>query len=186
VYKKKKYMDDACAVDVLWPERRHAVRLALPTRAMSSVVVIPRSLFDADLLSAFLPRNRETRATLVYRQVDLDAPRSHVYVDGVRVRSAAAADCCGLRNDRLLALLTQAVVGLPVELLHRAGHCVMEPPRTLKASSSPLTVRVLSDSGDFMAHKALAIAGADPERPRVFVVFLAAVGDHVHMHVSPG
>lgn len=106
----------------------------------SSIVQIPRATFERDTARAF------TSKEAVRRQVQIDAPRCILEVDGTRYTHGIPP----LRSS-LLPLCTQAVLGLPVELLHRSTSGVLE-----RSPHTPLVIR-LSSAGDLMVRKDLRV-----------------------------
>lgn len=155
-------MEDMIAVDAMLSNRATPTFL-LPERGVQSYIVVPRRAFDDDLMRAFPHRDAE-RA--VKAQVLVDAPRCRLEVEGVRVHSSIPD---ALSEDvRMLAVCTQAVVGLPVELLHRSVGLVMEPSRDSTLDRG-LTIRAWS-GGDFIAHKRLLIYYDDQLIPIVLLV----------------
>ena len=144
------------AINVFTPNKE--IRLALPDDGVVSCVTIPRHVYTNDLATAF-------RDTSVRKQVSVDAPRCHLEVDGVR--------CLGVPEmlpDSLLPLCTQAIMGLPVELLHKTFGCVAEVEK-----HSPLKV-CLTSTGDVVAHKELCIFDGTKAVP-VHVSVITMEGD---------
>ena len=167
-------MEDAIAVDALLPDRK-APAFALPEGGLHSCIVVPRRAFDLDLLRSF-PHRDTGRA--VRAQVMRDAPRCKLEVEGERVRSRVPAALCD--DVRKLALCTQAVVGLPVELLHRSVGIVMEPPRAPGVRDAKLSIKVARD-GEFSARKRLVVYSDGTHTPIVLCVVGRA--DDVSMYV---
>ena len=150
------------AIDVVGPRRRRA-RVALPTREVASTVWVPRDAYLRDIRGAF--RGRAS----IQRQAETDAPRMRLTVDGRRLTHAPALP------EALVAVCTQACMGLPLELLCGAPGvaCVREPP-----APSPLSVTMCS-SGDFVVRKDLRVDLGDgttaPVRALVVGMASAAV-----------
>lgn len=168
-------MEEIVAVDALLADRRVPMFL-LPEEGLQSYIVVPRAAFDEDLLRAFPHRNvgRAVRA-----QVLLDAPRCRVEVEGKRVYTSVPSV---LYNDLpILALCTQAVVGLPVELLHRSVGLVMEPSRETQLDTR-LNIKVWK-SGEFVAHKRLLVY--DREDPVPIILLVQGGGEDVFMCIIP-
>ena len=169
----------AVAVDALVLGRR-APTFTLPEPGVESYVVVPRPAFDEDLLRSF--PGRDVRRA-VRSQVLIDAPRCDVEVEGVRVNETIPP---GLEDVATLALCTQAVVGLAVELLHRSVGLVMEPPRRHgggRGEAERLSIRV-SLSGDFSARKRLVVYRSDGTQVPILLLVVGG-GEDVCMHVIP-
>ena len=164
-------MDDAIAVDVLLPTR-NLPQFALPRGEIQSYIVVSRETFDEDLLRSFSSRER---MSAIKNQVFIDSPRCCIEVDGVRTKSIPP-----IADARKLALCTQAVLGLPVELLHRSVGLVMEPQCC--EVDKGLIIKVSND-GDFTAHKRLVVFTNGVRHP--VVLFLVGRKDEVYMHVVP-
>ena len=169
--------EEVIAVDALTFGRR-APTFVLPEPNIRSYIVVSRSAFDDDLLRAF-PSRDVGRA--VREQLLLDAPRCDVEVEGARVHRTIPSAL----DVSKLALCTQAVVGLPVELLHRSVGLVMEPPRQQGGVDAKLTIKV-SQSGDFSAHKRLVVYRHDDGARVPILLFVLGSSDDVHMHIIPG
>jgi hypothetical protein len=121
-------------------------------------VYVPRDVFVEDLASAF--RNDDA----MRRQVELDVPRSHVEVDGERRRNAPLHGV----SRHLLPMCTQAVLGLPITLLHSTTRTVLD-------GRGPMIVHVSTHGGAVVVFKdmdvvvASAHTPASPQRVRVMV-----------------
>ena len=90
--------------------KKPSLRLGTLEEGTAEITVyVPRALFMSDLHAAY-------RSSCVVRQVQKDAPRFELYVNGVRHFGVP----CGLSRARL-PLCTQAIMGLAVELAHEAG-----------------------------------------------------------------
>ena len=118
---------DAVASDLVSFGRRRTVPILDPECACC--VHVDRRDFLQDILRAF------KNSASVRRQAAIDAPRCSLEVDGLR------RNLIDNIPPHLLPFCTQAVVGLPIELLHFAGHHVI--------GSSPLSIKLLS-CGDFV------------------------------------
>lgn len=141
------------AVEAILPRRRQ-LSLPIPEPGLTSSVVIPRVMYLEDVRSAFHSDAH------VRRQASIDAPRMRVVVDGVRCLRATTL------NTELLAICTQASLGLPVQLMHASGDVYILEPRT----KTPLCVTVAS-TGDFVVSKDLDVAHGNRETQiRIIVI----------------
>lgn len=161
------------AIDAMTYGRRFP-RFALPRPGMESCIVVARQYFDDDLLCAFPMRGRMES---IRRQVEVDAPRCRLEIEGIRI---ASVPCAFEYGERILALCTQAVMGLPVELLHRSIGMVTEPLRE-ETRDGEMVIRVKKD-GEFVVHKRLTLHAYGNMVP--VVVFMFGCSDMVHMHVA--
>ena len=109
-----------------------------PCSIISSVYV-RREDFESDVLRSF------SSESAIRHQASVDFPRSDVEIDGRRCMDTPPNVSIGL-----LSLCTQAVMGLPVMLLHDADHIVLN-------ASTPLVVRVDSQSRSVVVRKELHI-----------------------------
>ena len=127
-----------------------------------SSVFMTRRVFEDDLARAFTDRDA------LVRQVELDAPRSVLEVDGQHFTHAPPI------ADELLLFCSQATMALAVELLHAGGELVLEP-----RARSPLVIKIDSNNGDVLAWKDLMVGplhSATPLRASVH-----AAGDGVRL-----
>lgn len=112
-------------------------RILLPENNVISTVHVPLKTFVNDAVRCF----RDDKC--IQRQVEIDCPRSHVEVDGVRVHDQIPSiPSC------LLLFCTQVVMGMPIEMLHRAGSIPFEP-----TFDKALRVRIVSDTSEVIAYK---------------------------------
>ena len=158
-------MDNFLAIDLLSAHRR-LPKVPLPSQKVHSCVVIPKHLFLQDLRRSF------ASAQDVRRQAHVDAPRMQLMVDGVRKRSLPQV------SIDLLPCCTQAVMGMPVEIMMRMPGAlyVLEPRQ-----SAPLSV-TLSSAGDLVASKDLVVVHAEGQTPVRALVVANADTDDASLH----
>ena len=133
--------DMLCAADLVEDDALETGRAPLPPRAhMCSCVHVSRAAFLADLRRSFVSE------ALLRRQVEVDAPRCYLEVEGVR--------CLAVPDlpPALLGVCTQAYV---VVLLFRRRRGV-ETKRRLRVS--------VAADGTFVAQKVLRIPSQDDKR----------------------
>ena len=118
-----------------------------PEVVATSTVYVPRDVFAADLASAF------GNADAVRRQVEVDVPRSHVEVDGER---RTRAPLHGVPSH-LLPMCTQAVLGLPITLLH-------SPTRMVLDARGPMVVHVSTGGDGVVVFKDVDVVASSPTR----------------------
>ena len=126
------------AADLVEEHALESGRAPLPPRAhLCSCVHVPRAAFLADLRRSFASE------AVLRRQVEVDAPRCWIEVEGDR--------CLAVPDipPALLGVCTQAVMGLAVVLLFRATGGVFETKRRLRVS--------VAADGTFVAQKVLCI-----------------------------
>lgn len=118
---------------------------------MGKPIVLPKS---PDITSRVFVRRRDfewdvrqsfTTEAAIQHQARLDFPRSDVEIDGRRCAAPPASI-----SPTLLCLATQAIMGLPVALLHQAAPIVAN-------ANTPLSVRVDTSANLCIAHKDLLI-----------------------------
>lgn len=147
------------AINVFTPSKE--IHIALPDDNVISSVTVPKGVFTSDLASA-------SRTSCVRKQVSIDASRCHLEVDGVR-----CLDIPETLPESLLPLCTQAIMGLPVDLLQRSFDCVVETEKR-----SPLKV-CLTSSGDIVAHKQMRIFNGNQTFPVDVSVIITESDSHV-------
>ena len=160
-------MNDFNAFDVLLPDR---CRPRFAHLDLDSMIIVSRIDFDKDLLGAFDSNNRYEA---IIQQVQIDAPRCHLEVDGIHITSVPMS----LRHDsQKLALCTQVIMGLAVEILQRTHHLVLEHTNPQRKR---LVIKVLSN-GSFCAYKKLIVS----QKKKPIVLFLMGDNNDVYIHAT--
>ena len=139
------------SVDVYWSSYRIPAVALDPHISARARVYLSKDLFFQDVMSSF--RNHSD----LVRQVEMDVPRMNVWLNGLR-----CVDARPLFDDAkaasLLPACTQAVMGLPVQMMHSHDAFVAEC-----APATPLRVYLSTDGKEvgFSAYKRLRILQND-------------------------
>lgn len=140
--------------------------LLCPDEEVVTTVHFTRHSFMKDLLRYFKDE------ASIRRQVELDAPRCRLEVGGVRTKGVPSLP------SHLLAVCTQAVLGLPLELLHMSGYSVLEVfPRPSQLFLS------VHECGSFTVMKRMLLLSRT-HRATPVLISLRSEGEDVLMRVS--
>ena len=143
--------------------------MLLPDKGVFSTIYMSRRTYDSDLNAAF---QNEGAA---WRQAGLDLPRSRVEVDGVRMTRPSP-----IVGAHFVRYVTQAIMGIPIEALHRAGALPVERTGCIPACRA-LRISVDTEADEVLARKRLRLV-LPPNGPIVSIcIVVHAMSEHVRI-----